>query len=133
MCRALAIGLGTGLLAASGTDEAQRPRPSAASELFHKGRVAFDAEEYATTSHKLEVSLRLDPHVGTLMNLAECEETTKRSEDARVEVAPELLGASVSVSRGVVTGTIWRASRRHHGSPTLYSSAEAEKRCGWAF
>jgi hypothetical protein len=51
------------------------PDVIAASELFRQGRAAFDAKDYPTARARLSESARLSPHVGTLISLAECEET----------------------------------------------------------
>ncbi len=56
---------------------------SAATELFRQGRDALEAKDYATAAGKFEESLRLEPHVGTLISLAECEEATGRLASAR--------------------------------------------------
>ena len=48
--------------------------PAAATALFQEGRAALEAKDYATACPKLEESMRLDPHVGTLISLAQCDE-----------------------------------------------------------
>lgn len=48
--------------------------PVAATELFKQGREALAKQDYATACRKFEDSLRLDEKVGTLLNLADCEE-----------------------------------------------------------
>jgi len=50
--------------------------PAAAAELFRQGRAALGQKDYATACPKFAESQRLDPKVGTLINLAQCEEAT---------------------------------------------------------
>jgi hypothetical protein len=53
---------------------AQGSDPAAAADLFHEGRVAMSTSNYALACGKFAESERLDPRVGTLINLALCEE-----------------------------------------------------------
>src|SRR5215472_3244398 len=53
---------------------AQARDPAAAEELFRKGREAIRRGDYAAGCPMFEESQRLDPSVGTLMNVADCEE-----------------------------------------------------------
>lgn len=55
--------------------------PAAAEVLFQKGRDAMGAEDFDTACQMFEESFTLDPAVGTVMNLAVCEE--KRGHLAR--------------------------------------------------
>lgn len=55
--------------------------PVTAEALFRAGRVAAEAGNYAVACPKFEESYRLDPALGTLLNLADCEEN--RGELAR--------------------------------------------------
>ena len=70
------------------------PRPAAAQStaaaeaLFNEGRSAMDAKDYDTACQRFRESDRLDPAVGTLLNLAVCE--TSRG---RVATAWELFRA----------------------------------------
>jgi len=57
---------------------AQTRDPVSAEWLFRAGRSLMKAGDYPTACAKLEESLRLDPAVGTLMNLAECNEKIGR-------------------------------------------------------
>jgi hypothetical protein len=58
-------------------EAAGQARDSAgASELFRQGREALLRKDYAEACPKLAESQRLDPKVGTLINLAQCEEQT---------------------------------------------------------
>jgi hypothetical protein len=62
---------------------AAEPRDPAASEwLFREGRALMKKGDFLGACPKLEESLRLDPAVGTLMNLAECEERIGRTASA---------------------------------------------------
>src|SRR5690606_27555049 len=47
---------------------------AAAEALFQKGRVAMDREDFDAACQMFEESFVLDPAVGTVMNLAVCEE-----------------------------------------------------------
>ena len=51
---------------------AEKRDEPAATELFRQGRAAMDRRDYAEACNKLEESEKLDPQVGTLLNLAEC-------------------------------------------------------------
>jgi hypothetical protein len=53
---------------------AQGPDPAAAADLFHEGREAMSTHSYVVACGKFAESQRLDPRVGTLINLALCEE-----------------------------------------------------------
>jgi hypothetical protein len=60
-----------------------QPRDAAGSEwLFREGRASMKKGDLAAACPKLAESLRLDPAVGTLMNLAECEERQGRAASA---------------------------------------------------
>jgi hypothetical protein len=57
--------------------------PPTAAELFHQGRAALEEKNYEVACPKFAESQRLDPHVGTLVSLAECEEAVGRLARAR--------------------------------------------------
>lgn len=61
------------LLAASEL-HAQSSDPAAAEALFREGRTLMTAGEYARACEKFSESNRLDPAIGTVFNLADCEE-----------------------------------------------------------
>lgn len=70
---------------------AQAPSASAsasasveAEELFQQGRRALEAHDCAEATVKLAASLELEPAVGTLISLAECEEQTQKLASARL-------------------------------------------------
>jgi hypothetical protein len=67
-----------------GAQEAAPPAtdPVAAEVLFQEGRRLLKAGDVFSAREKLIESLRLDPAVGTLANLAECEETLGRTASA---------------------------------------------------
>jgi hypothetical protein len=70
-------------LARAGDDAGPAPRdPAAAEVLFQEGRRLLKAGDVHGAASKLEESLRLDPAVGTLANLADCEETLGRTASA---------------------------------------------------
>ncbi len=67
------------VLASSGTAGAQDTRdPAAAEELFRQGRTAAEKKDYTTACSKFRESNRLDPAVGTVFNIADCEEKLGR-------------------------------------------------------
>jgi hypothetical protein len=53
---------------------AQGNDPAAATVLFQEGREAAKMGDYTTACRKMDESYRLDPAVGTLLNLADCQE-----------------------------------------------------------
>jgi hypothetical protein len=61
---------------------AQPRDPVTAEWLFRAGRALMKTGDFVTACAKLEESLRLDPAVGTSMNLAECEEKLGRTASA---------------------------------------------------
>jgi len=73
-----AITLG-GILLLSPALRAQDQRdPASAEALFRQGRVAADKHDFATACLKFRESNRLDPAIGTVFNLADCEEKLGR-------------------------------------------------------
>ena len=52
--------------------------PVGAESLFSEGRKLLDAGEFAEACNKLEASQRLEPAVGTLLNLGDCNERRGR-------------------------------------------------------
>jgi hypothetical protein len=62
---------------------AQSTDPVAATELFKQGREAIGKGDYVTACKKFDESARLDLKVGTLLNLAECEEHLTKIAAAR--------------------------------------------------
>jgi hypothetical protein len=69
-----ALVLGSACLLVAGRASAQSADPAAADALFQKGREAAEKGEWAVACQKFAESQRLDPAVGTLLNLADCEE-----------------------------------------------------------
>jgi len=68
-----------GAMLSSGAARAQDTRdPAAAEELFRQGRAASEKRDYATACAKFRESNRLDPAVGTVFNIADCEEKLGR-------------------------------------------------------
>ncbi len=61
-------------LSASAAAAAQGRDPVAAEALFKQGRSASEAGDYKTACAKFYESNRLDPAVGTVFNIADCEE-----------------------------------------------------------
>jgi hypothetical protein len=70
---ALSAALG-GTAAAEGPPPGERADPAAATALFQEGREAAKRGDYAIACLKMDESFRLDPAVGTLINLADCHE-----------------------------------------------------------
>jgi hypothetical protein len=62
---------------------AQAKDTAAATELFEKGRSAMKQQDYATACAAFADSQRFDAKVGTLLNLADCEERLSRLISAR--------------------------------------------------
>jgi hypothetical protein len=62
---------------------AQSRDTAAATELFEKGRSAMKQQDYATACAAFADSQRFDAKVGTLLNLADCEERLSRLISAR--------------------------------------------------
>jgi hypothetical protein len=52
--------------------------PAAAEELFRQGRAAAQKQDFTTACAKFRESNRLDPAVGTVFNIADCEEKLGR-------------------------------------------------------
>src|SRR5262245_34891354 len=73
---ALALVLGAGAATAQGPDAA------GAEWLFREGRALMKEGNLTAACPKLAESLRFDPAVGTLMNLAECEEREGKTASA---------------------------------------------------
>jgi hypothetical protein len=79
--------LGVGVLAGEDARAQTSPAPpardpAAAQWLFRDGRALMKKGDFPAACAKLEESQRLDPAVGTLMNLAECEERIGRRASA---------------------------------------------------
>ena len=74
----------SGLLLASALLLSARARaddsrdPAAAEELFRQGRAASQKQDFSTACAKFRESNRLDPAVGTVFNIADCEEKLGR-------------------------------------------------------
>jgi hypothetical protein len=73
--RALAL---ASFLCALSPGPAHGQSTAAAEALFNEGRHAMDAKDYDTACQRFRESNRLDPAVGTLLNLAVCETTRGR-------------------------------------------------------
>jgi hypothetical protein len=65
-----------------GRAAAQTRDPAAGEALFQEGRRLMKSGDFAAACPKLEESLRLDPALGTLVNLASCEEQQGRTATA---------------------------------------------------
>jgi hypothetical protein len=82
---------------------AQVHDPVAATELFAKGRAAMKEKDYATACAAFAESARLDSKVGTLLNLADCEERIAHFASARAhwQQAADLAHAQGDAREGV--------------------------------
>jgi hypothetical protein len=78
------------VLALPGAAGAQGGDPAAAAELFRQGRAALLEKRYDVACAALAESERLDPRVGTLLNLAQCEEVTGKLAGARAHLEKAL-------------------------------------------
>jgi hypothetical protein len=79
------------LALASATAAAQAVDPAAAQSLFDEGKRLMSQQRFAEARDKLAESERLDPGIGTLFHLAECEE--RMGETAREATARERAAA----------------------------------------
>ena len=85
--------LSVALLAAALPAAAQGSDAAAAEALFEAGRQAMAREDYASACKNFEDSQKLDPAIGTIFNLANCEELRGRLASAWqrfTEVAQQL-------------------------------------------
>ncbi len=73
------VGLLASSLLVGAPGRAQDTRdPAAAEELFRQGRAASQNKDFGTACAKFRESNRLDPAVGTVFNIADCEEKLGR-------------------------------------------------------
>jgi hypothetical protein len=104
-------------LCAASPAAAQTRDPAAATVLFEQGRAAIQAGDWAAACPKLEESHRLDPRVGTLLNLADCEEHIHKLAAARtywqqaVDLAGSLGDARADLARQRLTALDPRVPR----------------------
>src|SRR5262249_28906373 len=70
----IALLLGSSLGLSAGAARADRRDPVTAEALFRAGRAAADRGDFASACSQFEESNRLDPAVGTMFNLAACDE-----------------------------------------------------------
>ncbi len=89
---ALALGLGW-----TGHARAQSIDPAAAQALFDEGRALLDKGAFDAACPKLAASQHLDPAVGTLLSLGQCEDSRGRTASAWVAYRD---AASLATSRG---------------------------------
>jgi hypothetical protein len=74
MQRAFSFVLGAAVALSGGVAYADRSDPVTAEALFRAGRAAADRGDWASACPQFEESNRLDPAVGTMFNLAACNE-----------------------------------------------------------
>ncbi|MES1176523.1 MAG: hypothetical protein ABUL62_19525 [Myxococcales bacterium] len=70
--------LAAALLPCASGHAQERRDPAAAEELFRQGRAAVQQRDYLNACAKFRESNRLDPALGTLFNIADCEEKLGR-------------------------------------------------------
>ncbi len=93
--------------AASGVARAEPRDPAAAEALFDEGRALMRDGQFARACPKLEASQRLDPGVGTLLNLGDCYESAGRYASAWArfrEAASAALSAGQSERERIARG-----------------------------
>lgn len=90
----------TGARSASAEGPQREPDAVARAEArFHEGERLFDDKHYAEACTAFDESEHLDPQLGTLLNLAFCQET---------------LGKTASAWRDYDTGAVWAEQRGQH-------------------
>ncbi len=88
LCRAsLVAAFATWAISASASDPPPAARdPARADALFRSGRAAFKRADYPRACRDFAESARLDPAVGTKLNLSECEEKLGRLASALIHL-----------------------------------------------
>jgi hypothetical protein len=71
------------LIALTAAGRARANDPDRAARLFQEGREAMNAGDYARACERFTASESADPHVGTLINLAQCEEALVKTAASR--------------------------------------------------
>src|SRR5882724_10827634 len=77
-CHLAGLVLSCALCAAAPVRAEDTRDPAAAEELFRQGRAASEKRDFNTACAKFRESNRLDPAVGTVFNIADCEEKLGR-------------------------------------------------------
>jgi hypothetical protein len=104
--------------ALSGTAFAQDSKKGAAELLFNEGQKLLDAGKVAEACAKFEASQKIDPAIGTLLNLARCYESAGRTASAwQTYVEAEKLARSKKDKRA--DGAKKRAKQLEGKVPTL--------------
>jgi len=70
--------LSSAVFLAAPSQAQERRDPAAAEELFRQGRAASEQRDYLNACAKFRESNRLDPAVGTVFNIADCEQKLGR-------------------------------------------------------
>lgn len=103
----MSIAVGAAALLSPSPAWAQKRDPTTATELFTRGRAAAKKGDFATACPLLEESNRLDPKVGTQLNLADCLEKQKR-----IASALEIWHAAVQLAESTHDPRAAEAKRR---------------------
>lgn len=98
LCHAPRFGLLAALLVLS-RSAAVSAAPTEAERLFEEGRALMLAGQIAEACSKLEASQQMDPHVGTLLNVAACHEKLGKIGTAWVEYQQALTAARAEGQR----------------------------------
>jgi hypothetical protein len=87
--------------------------PLTGEELFRKGRVAMGEENYDLAFHYFEQSQRVDPALGTLLNMAVCDEKQGRIGAALARMRDALIQAPpTDKRRTLISGRIVELEKR---------------------
>lgn len=119
--RVISRSIAVAIFMLAGAARAQATDPAGAESLFDEGRKLMDKHDYDAACPKLEASNKLDPAVGTLLNLGECNEKRNRYATAWSNYKA---AASLAQARGDARGAF--AQKRADAMSTKYSTLTIE-------